>query len=486
MTGLADCKLISWTSGDDAERKRFPSGKWSVSRVRSAAKCLRAFNQRYNLRTDKDRTDRSGADLGSAVHDALERTYRWCEDEEYCGKFPRHIANRHLRASLLSAGLFDEDLFALARKMITNHAMVQGDVDFMSIYGIELEFEISIGGIPFGGFVDRVDLTTPDGEPSDSDVTLRDYKSAKWLMTDVELENDLQASIYMAAARLAFPDKAIHFVFDMVRHGLILEAEFSDDRIDSALSYVEMIIGRATGASAAARDGGDDGADRFPATISSLCPWCEYRSGCPAYQGALSVNPRFIQPSGTDLVSMIEERHRLSAISMIARQAAQKIEAKIKRPLSEMEKERKRVAGAVKRARAKARKERDGEIEIEAAAMRAASAELDMPIWKMHETMGRASLHAGDYTVRIAKQKRPAKASFNARKVARALEELDICDAETAMGRIQSVSTAKLSRLITDRTKDWQEADRIAARLEVEATGKMSYESRLDIRRARD
>lgn len=474
-------ELVSWTPRTGEERERFPPGTWSVSRVRNAAKCLRAFDQRYNQATDKDKdTDRIGADLGSAVHVALERTYLWVEDEEYSGKFPRHIAFRHLRECMAEAGLFNEDLFAAARKMILNHAAVQGDVDFMSLLGAEVEFRITIGGIPFGGYIDRVDMITPDGEPSNSDVTLRDYKSAKWLMTNVEVEHDLQASVYMAAARLAFPGKRIHFVFDMLRHGLILEAEDSDERIASAFDYIKMIVDRAT-----AEPEGD--AERYPATITPLCSWCEYRSGCDAYRAMLANDPTFTQPSESDLEAMVIERNRLSSISMATRQASQKIEAALKRPLAQMEKDRRKVAKAVKKGRTAAKKAHKGKSDavIEAEAMKLAAAELDMRIHEMHEVMSRESLHAGDYVVRIAKQKRPAHASYNAAKVARVLEELDICDAETAHSKIQMVSTRKLSRLITERTEGWREPDRIAARLEVEAMGKMSHESRLDIRHKR-
>lgn len=401
--------------------------EWSVTRTRKAALCLWAYFSQYRAEHQEDPADKRAAALGSLLHDVLEMTYDEIVDDELIGAFPRHRMLATFERQFTQARFVGEDEFHNGILMLKNHAMVQGWADWRKVLAVEHEFHIDFGGIPMRGFMDRVDATDCDGNLSETEIVVRDYKSSKWMHGAAELDADLQASVYIDAARKQWPDKKVHFVFEMLRHGEESWAERDQEAIEGAQQYVRAIVARVARSTVA---------EDFPPNLNSLCPWCSHRHNCNAYGRALQDDIGAFPPqAGLALERLVAHRHRAQAIMSIGRQHVVKADKLLKAAVEQ--------AGGSLRAR--------------------------------HEV------------IRISKRKRPPNATFPLKRIVKILaKKFDVDPAEVEK-KISGVDHNRLSRFITGQTKGIEspvgrDVARQAIKLEVHAASRMSWQSYIDVR----
>lgn len=298
------------------EPKPFRNSRGSVSRVRTAEQCMRKFKRKY---VDKIPEDPGFAGVfGTVCHSALEGVYNWIVEEEYEGIFPKKVLldewNRAYEESFISAmpeATFDA--YSEGRQIMNQYAEVTGEVDHSIILENEGEFWFDLPGFDgcqMMGYIDRVD------RPDEETVYVEDYKSNFLMFTKEQVESDLQATIYTHAIKLRYPwAKRVTFGFNMLRHGVTLTTERTEEQIKAGLDYVAMMLRKT------------ENGESYPASVNTYCGYCSYQHDCDEFK-------RAVREGSLDLIddSSIEEVARLRAVQAnVAKDAYKKKEELDKR-----------------------------------------------------------------------------------------------------------------------------------------------------------
>ncbi|MBC7544433.1 MAG: PD-(D/E)XK nuclease family protein [Candidatus Sericytochromatia bacterium] len=136
---------------------------------------------------------------------------------------------------------------------------------------IEKRLEAPYEDVRFFGIVDRVDLMP------DATLNVIDYKSTRYIATDVSEVNDelmqqLSLYAYMAKVHLPYPVRrlSIHYLRTNERLSFPPEA-MGEGWLERAYAAAQAMV--------AAHE-----TERFPAQLGDHCRWCPYTSRCRAYR----------------------------------------------------------------------------------------------------------------------------------------------------------------------------------------------------------
>lgn len=116
------------------------------------------------------------------------------------------------------------------------------------------------------GFVDRLVLA------KDGAFEIHDYKTAKTLPSQADMDADWQLALYELAIRHDWPDtKDVRLRWHFVRHGKVITS------VRDAAAREKLRADAAALISSIKRD------HEFRPNVTALCDWCEYRDLCPAF-----------------------------------------------------------------------------------------------------------------------------------------------------------------------------------------------------------
>lgn len=145
--------------------------------------------------------------------------------------------------------------------------------------GIERTVSMTTGGVlNLSGRVDRLD-------DRDGELVVVDYKTSRIPSTEDDARTSLPLALYAAAVWKMFRRRCVSVELHHVPTGTVARhdhtAESLKRKVDEALSI-------ARDARRADEDHAAHGAesDLFPARVSALCQWCDYRAHCPEGQQA--------------------------------------------------------------------------------------------------------------------------------------------------------------------------------------------------------
>jgi len=281
----------------------FKNTSLSVSRLKKFEQCPKAFRLRYVDQLPAESSGEPG-EFGTLLHSVLERIYGWVVAVEHSGLVPDAVVTESFGIEfeaappiISSLGLYQEGL-ELVRRYVAQHP----DVDHSRVLGTEVKFEIQIG--PFGvtGYIDRTE------REDEETALLLDYKSSRMLYTQSEVESDLQASVYLIAARRLYPwAKKFKFAFDMLRFGQRLYAERTDDQLSVVEDYV-VALGKRT----------ERTDEVYPAVLNPNCPYCDHKRYCSEYDEALLGNLDITKTDSDGIEEVAAERERMHVIAKIA------------------------------------------------------------------------------------------------------------------------------------------------------------------------
>jgi len=290
----------------------------SFSRLKRFESCPLSFKLHY---IDKLRSEPNDAlRFGSLLHTVLEQLYLWVIREEHAGRLPEEHAlelyrEAWSRSGLSGFGIYQEGLDIL-KAYLREHAMV----DHRDILAVEKEFRLQIAGYEVLGYIDRVDRI------DDETVEVIDYKTNRLLFTRDEVDSDLQLTVYLMAARQAWPwAKKIRLVFHLLRHGVRMVTERTDEQIEAAREYI-VALGKQT-----------ESADEYPPRINPNCQYCDHRQHCPAYQEAVAGQVEVVKSSKNDLESIAREREQVANLAKILYGRKAELERILKAQLEEQD-----------------------------------------------------------------------------------------------------------------------------------------------------
>lgn len=128
----------------------------------------------------------------------------------------------------------------------------------------ELKVQVEVGGVPFLGFIDRVER---DGD----DIVISDYKSGRPPPKRFESRYLEQVLLYAAAvAEMEYQTPAR--VRLMYLGSKVIEAEVTPEKIDEV---VERLVETWEDILESVRE------DDFPPEVGKLCGWCVFAEHCP-------------------------------------------------------------------------------------------------------------------------------------------------------------------------------------------------------------
>lgn len=116
------------------------------------------------------------------------------------------------------------------------------------------------------GFVDRLVLAR------DGAFEIHDYKTAKTLPSQADMDADWQLALYELAVRHEWPDtREVRLRWHYVRHGKVITSVRDAAARERLRADVAALI------AAIKRD------HEFPPKVTPLCDWCEYKDLCPEF-----------------------------------------------------------------------------------------------------------------------------------------------------------------------------------------------------------
>jgi RecB family exonuclease len=291
----------------------FKNDHLSVSRLKLYEQCAYAFWCRYVEKTvalpDGTREPRdleprgSAADAGVALHAALERAYAWVIAEEYAGPFPEEEMIAGYRAAWeASSTLTGVTLYQEGLEMLRTYAKSHATVDHLTILANEKEFNVQVEEFLINGYIDLIEKTGPDA------IRITDFKSNRLLFAKDQLDDDLQAAVYLHVARVLYPwAKTIEFHWAMLRHDTNQTTERPTASVEDGMQYV-VTLGRRI-----ERD------IEWKQTLNANCSFCDHRRQCKTYARALAGGHEYTKAASlADLASVSVEREALQKIAKAA------------------------------------------------------------------------------------------------------------------------------------------------------------------------
>jgi len=134
------------------------------------------------------------------------------------------------------------------------------------IITLEKNFKVEVAGVPVIGAMDKV------VEFNNSTLCVIDYKTSHSVLTDNEIDVDIQLSLYDSAARVLFPDYSKYIVcLDYLR----FFPKYSERTEEQRYSFIQLLKTNYELILKAKKK------DLKP-ELNKFCPWCEYINVCPA------------------------------------------------------------------------------------------------------------------------------------------------------------------------------------------------------------
>jgi putative RecB family exonuclease len=289
----------------------FKNSYLSVSRLRRFESCPLAFKLHY---VDKrDSAPSLPLQFGTMLHAVLERLYQWALAEKHTGRIDHDLAlelycEEFIRSGLSGFAIFDEGLRILRAYLRDNPT-----VDHATVLAVEQDFELDVGGFLVVGKIDRVDRV--DAET----VEVLDYKTNRAIYTREELDSDLQLTVYAMAARQLWPwAKEVRLGFYLLRHGLRMMTERSDEQLESARGYIAT-LGHQT-----------ENTTEYAPRLQSNCAYCDHRQQCPAYDAALAGEVEVVKAASDDLDALAHEREQVASLARILYQRKEQLDRILK------------------------------------------------------------------------------------------------------------------------------------------------------------
>ncbi|HVM13325.1 MAG TPA: PD-(D/E)XK nuclease family protein [Egibacteraceae bacterium] len=239
----------------------------SFSRVDTYLTCPLKFRFAYVDRLPQELSPHLS--WGSSVHAALEAWW----DQKLPQPPPVDVLLQALYDGWDDSGFAgmprDEKLrwYAHAQDVLRRHHARYAPV-YVPAVACEQWFELDLGDdVEVVGSIDHVARTSSGG------IGIVDWKTNRKAKPRERVVGSLQLAIYCLAARELWGQEPEWVALDFVVPGVRVSVDRPDIDVDGALATLKDVAARV-------RD-----AREFAPRPSPLCPWCDYRALCPAFEG---------------------------------------------------------------------------------------------------------------------------------------------------------------------------------------------------------
>ncbi|HYN29822.1 MAG TPA: PD-(D/E)XK nuclease family protein [Dermatophilaceae bacterium] len=248
----------------------------SPSRLLAFLDCPRRYRMRYLDRPPPPaRAQRAHTTLGLAAHAALARWW----DLDAPDRTPS-AGGRLVREAWSGVGFRDAEQSARWRRVTEQHvtAYLVGVDPTRAPTGVERSVAFAVDGLAVNGRVDRLD-------DRDGELVVVDYKTSRAVPTDEDARTSLPLALYAAAVWRMWRRRCVRVELHHLPTGAVAGHTHTPESLTRKLAEARSIARDA-------RDAEDDLVQRgpastaFPAVVTPLCRWCDFRAACPEGQAA--------------------------------------------------------------------------------------------------------------------------------------------------------------------------------------------------------
>jgi putative RecB family exonuclease len=312
---------------------------YSHSSLGSFETCPRQFWYRYIGKPEIEKVETIEAFLGKRVHETLEKLYqlrrsgRVLSEDETLELFESLWANEWSDDILIvKAELTAEDYKRIGHEALAAYYRRHAPFDQARTLRLEPRVMMNLGPRLRGdggrykmqGFIDRV------ARRADGTYEIHDYKTSSHLPTQAEADEDRQLALYQIGLEGMWTDVQ---AVDLIWHYLRFDTDLVSHRTPQQLQAVrEACIATIDDIESRGRE-----EESFPTHPSGLCPWCDFRTICPAtrHQYATEALPpeEFAADDGVQLVDrwaeVVESRKALEAAAGGLKRLEDELEAQV-------------------------------------------------------------------------------------------------------------------------------------------------------------
>jgi putative RecB family exonuclease len=290
----------------------------SHSSLGSFENCPRQYWYQYIGKPDVERVDTIEAFLGTCVHETLETLYRLrlrgrvLSQEETLEEFESAWAKGWSDTiRIVSEELTVEDYKRAGREAMASYYRRHAPFDQATTLRLEARVMLDLEGsgrYRMQGYVDRI------ARRGDGRYEIHDYKTSSHLPTQAEADEDRQLALYQIGLEGMWKGvEAVDLIWHYVRFDTDLVSHRTPEQLqavrEGCITVIDDIESR----------GREE--EKFPTRPSSLCPWCDFRTICPAtrheYATAALPPKEFKEDDGVQLVDRwaetVEARKALEA-----------------------------------------------------------------------------------------------------------------------------------------------------------------------------
>lgn len=294
----------------------FTNKHLSVSRLKRFETCPKSFELHYIRKVSSEPND--ALRFGSLLHKVLERLYRWVIAEEYTGRIDEAYASELYRDEWTRSGLAGLAIYQEGLDLLFAYIREHAFVDHLGILAVEQEFRLAVGPFELLGYIDRVDRL------DDETIAIVDYKTNRLAFTREEVDSDLQLTVYLMAARRLWPwAKRIRLVFHLLRHGIAMETERTEEQLAGARDYIVALAMQT------------ESAQEHPARLNANCIYCDHRRQCPTYEEAIKGRVETVRADPRDLEAVAREREQVARLAKILYARKNELDEILKAQLAE-------------------------------------------------------------------------------------------------------------------------------------------------------
>jgi putative RecB family exonuclease len=229
--------------------------------------------------------------LGEVVHSALEWLYLEIKNKRlpnlddiisyYDEEWRKNYNNKII---LINKNHPQDFYYNKGIKFLIDYYIQHKPFDDNTLY-VEKEIFINLdeeGKYTLRGFIDRLTYNLKTGE-----YEVHDYKTSDSAPSKEKIDTDKQLSIYSIAVKKLFgKDKEVLLIWHYLAYNRIIHSRRTNEELEKLKTQIIELIDKI------------ESETKFPAYISKLCDWCEYRRMCPAWGNS---PPRFRKDTQTEI-----------------------------------------------------------------------------------------------------------------------------------------------------------------------------------------
>ena len=251
----------------------------SATGIRDFLQCVLKVVFRYDREITSMKNDHMK--IGIAVHEALEQfTRRMLAKKSFPDAADYEFAIACFMNSATKVGLETLSFYSDGKKMVTDY--IDKFDPSEEIIDVEYRFKLTTPeGVPIVGAIDKVVKINEDT------IAIIDYKTARTAMTNWQLRDDIQLSMYDLAASLIWPEYKNRILYlDYVR----IDKQISTYRTDEDReTFREFLVSMWIQFNKIEEE-------EVKGKINNLCGWCDYKIYCPTYEAFINSDSIALTP----------------------------------------------------------------------------------------------------------------------------------------------------------------------------------------------